>query len=69
MNYIGVDYHKHYSHITVVDEGGSVVRSGRVLNEEKELEEFLGGLEGPSHIPSGNPDVNTVNSMSTDQPR
>lgn len=49
MNYIGVDYHKHYSHITVVDEGGSVVRSGRVLNEEKELEEFLGGLEGPNH--------------------
>jgi len=49
MNYIGVDYHKHYSHITVVDERGNVVRSGRVMNEERDLEEFLGDLEGPNH--------------------
>jgi transposase len=49
MNYIGVDYHKHYSHVTVVDDQGSVLRSGRVTNEENDLEEFLGGLDGPSH--------------------
>ena len=48
MNYVGVDYHKRYSHITVVDNQGSVLRSGRVNNELRDLEEFLGGLEGPS---------------------
>jgi hypothetical protein len=49
MNDIGVDYHKRYSHITVVDDVGNIVRSGKVLNEEKELEEFFCGLEGPNH--------------------
>jgi transposase len=49
MNYIGVDYHKHYSYITVVDGQGSVVRSGKVMNEERDLEEFLAQLEGPNH--------------------
>ena len=48
MNYIGVDYHKRYSHLTVVDEQGSILRSGRVNNELSDLEQFIAGLDGPS---------------------
>jgi len=32
MNYMGIDHHKQYSHITLVDEKGEKLKSGRVLN-------------------------------------
>jgi len=31
MNYMGIDYHKQYSHITLMDEKGKKLKSGRVL--------------------------------------
>jgi hypothetical protein len=44
MNYVGIDHHRQYSHITWLDEKGEVVKSGRVGNLRRELEEFLQGV-------------------------
>jgi hypothetical protein len=43
MNYVGIDHHRQYSHITWLDETGEVVKSGRVANLRRELEGFLQG--------------------------
>jgi len=45
LNYVGIDYHRQYSHLTVMDQQGQVLRSGRVANLRSEIEKFLGGLE------------------------
>ena len=44
MNYAGIDHHRQYSHITLLDEKGEVVKSGRVANFRRELEKFLQGI-------------------------
>ena len=44
MNYVGIDHHRQYSHITWLDEKGEVVKSGRVANLRRELEGFLQGI-------------------------
>lgn len=41
MNYVGIDNHSQYSHITLLDEKGEVVKSGRVANLRRELERFF----------------------------
>jgi len=41
MHYAGIDHHRQYSHITLLDEKGEVVRSGRVANLRRELEKSL----------------------------
>ena len=33
MNYVGIDYHKKYSHVTAIDEEGRVIRSRRLENK------------------------------------
>jgi hypothetical protein len=38
MNYVGIDHHRQYSHLTVMDEEGQVLRSGRVPNVQVEME-------------------------------
>ena len=43
MNYVGIDHHCQYSHITWLDEKGEVVKSGRVANLRRELEGFFQG--------------------------
>lgn len=43
MHYVGIDHHRQYSHITILDEKGEMVRSGRVANFRRELEKFLQG--------------------------
>jgi hypothetical protein len=43
MNYMGIDHHKQYLHITLMDEKGKKLRSGRVANYRTELEKFLDG--------------------------
>lgn len=43
MHYIGIDHHKQYSHMTLVDEDGKELRSGRVFNTRAEVEDFLEG--------------------------
>ncbi len=44
MNYMGIDHHKQYSHMTLMDEDGRVLKAGRVLNFRSEVEEFLRGV-------------------------
>ncbi len=41
MNYIEIDHHKQYSHITLLDEKSEVVKSAKVTNLRRELEKFL----------------------------
>ena len=38
MNYMGIDHHKQYSHLTLVDEKGKKLKSGRVENHRIEIE-------------------------------
>jgi len=45
MNYVGIDHHRQYSHLTVMDQRGEVLRSGRVANLRSEIGRFLEGLE------------------------
>jgi len=45
MNYVGIDDHRQYSHLTLMDQEGQVVRSGRVPNLRAEIEKFLEGIE------------------------
>jgi transposase len=45
MNYMGIDHHKQYSHITLLDEKGEKLNSRRVANLRRELENFLSGIE------------------------
>jgi transposase len=45
MNYMGIDHHKQYSHITLLDEKGEKLKSGRVANLRSELEKFLQGMD------------------------
>lgn len=39
--YIGVDFHKRYSHMVVQDPKGNVLRSGQVMNDKACVENFL----------------------------
>lgn len=45
MYCMGIDHHKQYSFITVLNEEGDVVKSGKVNNMSLELEKFLIGME------------------------
>lgn len=45
MNYVGIDHHRQYSHMTVMDHEGQVLRSGRVPNLQDEIGKFLEGFE------------------------
>ena len=45
MNYMGIDHHRQYSHITLLDEKGEKLNFGRVSNLRSELENFLSGIE------------------------
>jgi len=46
MNYVGIGHHRQYSQVTVIDQRGQVLRSGRVPNLQSEMGRFLAGLEG-----------------------
>lgn len=43
MNYIGIDHHKQYSQMTLMDEGGKELKASRVWNTRSEVEKFLQG--------------------------
>ena len=45
MNYVGIDHHRQYSHMTMMDQEGQVLRTGRVPNLESEITKFLKGGE------------------------
>lgn len=44
MNYVGIDYHKKYSHVTAVNEEGQVIDSKRLDNEVTLFREFFQSL-------------------------
>ena len=43
MNFFGIDHHRQYSHMTLMDQEGQVLRSGRVPNLRAEIAKFLEG--------------------------
>jgi len=45
MNYVGIDHHRQYSHMTLMDQEDQVLQSGRVPNLLSEIEKFLEGRE------------------------
>jgi transposase len=45
MYYMGVDYHKQYSHLTILDKEGKVMKSGIVTNDQEDIRGFLLGFE------------------------
>jgi len=45
MNYVGIDHHRQYSHMTLMDQEGQTIRAGRVPNLRAEIEKFLEGIE------------------------
>lgn len=45
MQYIGVDNHKKFSYLAVMDEKGKIVKEGRVGNSRESLVKFLGKEE------------------------
>lgn len=44
MNYVGIDYHKKYSHVTAINEEGQVIDSKRLDNDVALFREFFQGL-------------------------
>ena len=51
MHYVGVDYHKKSSYVTVMDERGKVVKEGQVANTQEALGAFLDGrAQGASAV-------------------
>lgn len=48
MNYVGIDYHKKYSHVTAINEEGKVISSKRLENRPESFQGFFGRLQGPS---------------------
>lgn len=45
MYYMGIDHHKQFSHMTILDEEGSVIKAGQVLNKRRKVEDFLFNLK------------------------
>jgi transposase len=45
MNYVGIDHHRQYWHMTMMDEQGNIVRSRKVSNLGSEVKEFLEGVK------------------------
>jgi len=43
MNYMGIDHHKQYSQMTLMDEEGKELKNDRVWNFRSEVEKFLQG--------------------------
>jgi len=41
MNYVGIDHHRQYSHMTLMDQEGQVLRSSRVPNLRSESDDHL----------------------------
>jgi len=51
MHYVGVDYHKKSSYVTVMDERGKVVKEAQIANTQEALAAFLDGTaQGASAV-------------------
>lgn len=47
MQYVGVDHHKRFSYLSVMDEKGLVLKEGRINNNKESLKRFLGDSDEP----------------------
>ena len=47
MEYIGVDHHKKFSYLAMMDEKGKVIKEGRINNDVESLKRFIGKREEP----------------------
>jgi transposase len=47
MQYVGVDHHKRFSYLAVMDEKGAIVKEGRINNTKESLKRFLGNSDEP----------------------
>jgi phytoene dehydrogenase-like protein len=47
--YVGVDYHRNYSYLTVMDERGRVLRQGTVENRKQAVTGFLASDDGAGY--------------------
>lgn len=45
MNFMGIDHHKQYSELVLVDEDGNILKREKVLNHRIEVEDFLREFE------------------------
>lgn len=45
MTYVGIDYHKKYSHVTAINEAGKVIYSKRLENRLESFQGFLGDFK------------------------
>lgn len=43
MRYLGVDYHRRFSHLTTMDKKGKIIKEGRISNTKEALQNFLKG--------------------------
>jgi transposase len=50
MLYVGVDFHKQYSFITEMNEGGQIHRQLKLPNDQATLRNYLGGLPTDSRL-------------------
>ena len=41
MQYVGVDYHKRFSYLIIMDEKGNIVKEGKINNTKESLNRFL----------------------------
>lgn len=48
MNYLGIDYHKKFSYVSVLDERGKEVKKCRLTNQRGPFADLFKGLDGPS---------------------
>ena len=49
MQYVGVDHHKKFSYLSVMDEKGVVVKEGRIGNTKEALKRFLSDSNEPKN--------------------
>ncbi len=47
MLYAGVDYHKRYSQVHVIEQGGRIRTTARLANDEATVRKFFESLEEP----------------------
>jgi len=47
MQYVGVDHHKKFSYMSIMNEEGIVVKEGRVNNTQEALKRFFGNSDEP----------------------
>ena len=46
MRFIGIDHHKRYSHLTVLDEEGNTVKTGVVPNRSQDIKRSIKVMPG-----------------------